>query len=348
MKRKAICALLAISMLLCGTSAVAANSGLVEPTAVAASSITIELVKMVVPQNKDAVSAAITASNTTNACFDYNASFKPHSNWANVDFTDSSSMGIDRLLRQAELKITVKTSGGSPVANTSVVVTTNLGNNAYIYKPSYTTNSAGQMTVYVEFRGTERVTVTAKCGTVSRDFLVIGTRSEYRNKFLITNYYLPYRSDFSTWEEFCGQVRLQGSGYDDTNDKYYMYSKGSPNGVKETSSRTPTSTGTIPTEYRTIAVDGRYIPRGKYQSSGVSTTKFHRARVYIPGMAAAAQDDGYRTAEDSGTQINGYHIDVYSGRKGIAGFSAEYKGKLSISNGYFFDSITYVSTLRDY
>lgn len=353
MKRKIISTLLAISLLFCGTSAIATNDerpDYAEPSAVAASSITIELVKMVIPQNKDAVASAIATSSgellhPVNACYDYNASFKPYSNWANVDFTDSSSMGIDRLLRQAELKITVKTSGGSPVTNTSVVVSTSLGNNAYIYKPNYTTNSAGQMTVYVEFRGTERVTVTAKCGTASQDFLVIGTRSEYKNKFIITNYYLPSRSNFSSWSSFAKAVSIQGSGYDDINNKYYMYDPTSADGVKEVDNAS-TATGTIPTEYRTIAVDGAYIPRGRYQSSGVSTQKYHRARVYIPSMATAAQDDGYRTAEDSGGSIKGYHIDVFTGLKGMATFSAEYSGKISKSNGFFFDNITYVSTLR--
>jgi 3D (Asp-Asp-Asp) domain-containing protein len=307
--------------------------------------ITIQQIETVIPQNISAVSRTL-PNTDSNACYDYSSSFRPYSGWESIDYTNSSGkVGTlpDRVLRQMKILVTVK-NGTTPVSGATVSLSTSLGTDAYIYTPSTMTNSSGQLTAYIEFYSNRVFTATASYNGATKNYTASGYTAVYKNKFYMTVYNFPLRSNFSTWANFEAAVQLNGTGYDDVGNQWYKYN---PSGsILPISGPNNTSSGTTPTEYRTIAVDSPYITRRSYISDGSSTTTYHRGRVIIDGLSSVSGDSGYRTAEDSGSKINGYHIDLFIGFKTIAQFSSAYGSYVAKSSGYYFPQLTYSSTFK--
>ena len=307
--------------------------------------ITIENIETLIPQNISAVSRPF-SDTSSNACFDYNSSFSPYSGWVSIDYNNSTGkVGTlpDRVLRQMKILVTVK-NGTTPVSGVAVSLSTSLGTNAYIYTPSTTTNSNGQLTAYIEFYSNRTFTVYATSNGITKNSTVSAGNALYKNRFLMTVYNFPLRSNFSSWAAFESAVQINGTGYDDTNGQWYRYN---PSGsIIPVNGPNNTASGTTPTEYRTIAVDSPYITRRSYVSDGSSTAEYHRGRVIIAGLSSVSGDSGYRTAEDSGGAINGYHIDLFIGFRTISQFSNDYGSYISKSGGYYFPQVTYYSTLK--
>lgn len=130
----------------------------------------------------------------------------------------------------------------------------------------------------------------------------------YENKFEITCYYIEKESQHSGSrntiapgisgkkykKSFLNKVVIEGSGYTEDGE-YIQYN--TTTGKYVIVSYPQTATGTQPKVGQTIAVDNTIIPR-----SGNG----HKGKVYIT-------DVGFRQAEDAGSGINGFHIDVYVG-----------------------------------
>ena len=130
----------------------------------------------------------------------------------------------------------------------------------------------------------------------------------YEDKFEITYYYVAKEAESTGSrntvasgisgkkykENFLKKVKLEGSGYTEDGE-YIQYNP--TTGKYRIVSYPQTATGTDLKVGQTIAVDNTIIPR-----SGNG----HRAKVYIV-------DVGYRQAEDAGSAIKGFHIDVYVG-----------------------------------
>lgn len=307
--------------------------------------ITIQKIETIIPQNISAVSRNLPSSES-NACYDYNSSFKPYSGWVSIDYTNSSGkVGTlpDRVLRQMKIIVTVK-NGTTPVPGATVSISTSLGDNAYIYTPSTTTNSDGQLTTYIEFYSNRTFTVSATYNGTTQNQSVSSGNAVYKNKFYLSLYNFPKRSNFSSWEAFEAAVQLNGTGYDDINNQWYKYN--SNGSIIPVSGPNNTSSGTTPTEYRTIAVDSPYVTRRSYVSDGSSSAVYHRGRVIIEGLNNVSGDSGYRTAEDAGSAINGYHIDLFIGFRTVSQFANEYSSYIPKSSGYYFPQVTYSSTLK--
>lgn len=73
---------------------------------------------------------------------------------------------------------------------------------------------------------------------------------------------------------------------------------------------------------------------------------YHRGRVFIQGLNNVSGDSGYRTAEDAGSKVNGYHIDLFIGFKTIQQFNNIYGSYIPKNSGYYFPQVTYSSTLK--
>lgn len=307
--------------------------------------ITIEKNETVIPQNISAVSRSLPDCGS-NACYDYNSSFKPYSGWVLIDYDNSTGkVGTlpDRVLRQMKITVTVR-NGATPVSGAAVSLSTSLGSNAYIYTPSTTTNSNGQLTAYIEFYSNRTFTVTATCNGTTKSQTVSAGEAVYKNKFYMSLYLFPKRSNYPSWAAFEDAVQTNGTGYDDINNQWYKFNK---NGnIIPISGPNNTASGTTPTEYRTIAVDSPYITRKSYVSDGSSSEVYHRGRVFIQGLNNVLGDSGYRTAEDAGSKVNGYHIDLFIGFKTIQQFNNIYGSYIPKNSGYYFPQVTYSSTLK--
>lgn len=307
-------------------------------------SITISKVETKIPQNILGVSRQI-PSTASNACYDYDSGLRPHSGWTGIDYSDSTGHAgteADRVLRQMRILVTIK-NGTTPVAGANVTLSTSLGSDAYIYKATSTTNSSGQLYAYIEFYGKKSFTVTASFGGTTKSQAVSSGTAIYGNKFFMTIYNFPLRSKFSTWSKFEEAVQINGTGYDDTTDQWYRYNTNGS--IIAVSGPNNTSSGTTPTEYRTIAVDSPYITRRQYVSTGLTNSVYHRGRVIIEGLSSVSGDTGYRTAEDAGGAINGYHIDLFVGFMTVSEFYSAYSSSVPISGGYYFPQVSYYSTL---
>lgn len=231
----------------------------------------------------------------------------------------SSAQGLDlvnqgQVLYRITIKATVTNSSGGLI---SLVPITFSDPNTSLVKlmstATRTTDSNGAAYAYYEVRGLTAFSCTATLnsatytGTKTTSF-VPSNPATYESSFYITCYNIASESDFSgskisvsgisgyTFKsDFIAAVKLNGSGYT-TNGFYIRYT-----GSDTYSIGNPvTSTGTTPTVGKTIAVDNYYIPR--YNSSGT----YLRGTVYLSNI-------GYRSAEDSGGAITGYHIDVFVG-----------------------------------
>ena len=66
--------------------------------------------------------------------------------------------------------------------------------------------------------------------------------------------------------------------------------------------------------------------------------------MYVNGLSNSSGDTGYRTAEDSGSAINGYHIDIFIGTKTPSQFTTAHPN-LSVENGQHCGWLKYISTL---
>ena len=166
----------------------------------------------------------------------------------------------------------------------------------------------------------------------------------------MTVYYTALRSRYSSWANFEAAVRMEGGGYDDTVSpgKWYTLdwnSNATPRPVIQ--GRTLTASGTTPTEYRTMAVSQSYITRQSYVSDGSSSSTWHRGRgAFAISGGGVPGDTGYRTAEDSGGAINGYHIDDYIGTKTAANFDSIYGSKIYKKNGYYFVMLSNMTVVK--
>lgn len=174
-------------------------------------------------------------------------------------------------------------------------------------------NSGGVGYIDVDVRGAHNFTLfcrlstsNVKSNTVSATPTV---RANYAKGFYCTGYNTALESDYTGTKksapgiagdtfavDFLADVKLNGSGKAN-NGKYLHYNSSS----QTYSYQSPiTATGTTPTVDRTIAVDPYYIPRAKVNSV------WKRAIVSIANV-------GTRVAEDGGSAIAGYRIDVYMG-----------------------------------
>lgn len=284
--------------------------------------VSVQVKKLWIPQNKDGVSTPKWTI-AANATYDYNSTFRPYSNWAAADFTNSTGKVTTTrgwMLKQAEVEVTV-TRAGSPVSGHTVTLTSSLGTNAFIKNPTVSTNSSGKAIGYIEFYGEPTFTITGATDvfTGSTSYSATG-EAEYRNKFYLTQYYTPLRSKFSSDTAFRDAVNLNGSGYNDITGGAYAantWYRFSCSGCDIVVSAGPvTFSGTTPTEYRTMAVNinsgsapnyGYYVPI--YRASGSS---WYRGKVRFEGLTRTG-DAGYRTAEDRGGSILGYHVDIFLG-----------------------------------
>lgn len=190
-------------------------------------------------------------------------------------------------------------------------------------------DSSGVGYVEVDVRGAHTFTVacllknnkvfaeTGKSNSVTITPSSVGAK--YEKMFYCTAYITASEKDYSEAKvsaagitdavfrkDFLAAVKLNGSGISDAG-KYISYS--STTG-KYFYGEPTTAIGTRATVGTTIAVDPYYIPRAKV--GGV----WKRATVDVDGL-------GLRVAEDGGSAITGYHIDVYmgTGQKALAGWS---------------------------
>lgn len=201
-----------------------------------------------------------------------------------------------------------------------------------------------KLTAYIEFYGDRTFTVNATYSVTTKSQTVSAGSAVYKNKFYMSLYNFPKRSNYSSWSVFENAVQINGTGYDDINDQWYKYN---PNGsIIPIDGPNNTSSGTTPTEYRTIAVDYEYITRKSYVSDGSSKAEYHRVKVLIDGLNKVTNDSGYRIAEDAGSAINGYHIDLFVGFRTVSQFYNDYGSYINQSNGYYFPQVTYISTLK--
>ncbi len=188
------------------------------------------------------------------------------------------------------------------------------------------TDSNGVGYIDVDVRGAHRITIscklvnnnairsTVKSNTVTTSLTV---RAKYEKPFYCTVYITTLESDYSGYKttaagisedtftkSFLDAVKLNGSGKAN-NGKYLQYNSSSKTFSYQTSPLT--ASGTKATAGRTIAVDPYYIPRAKVNSM------WRRATLYIAGV-------GTRIAEDGGSAIVGYRIDIYMGEGKRAGY----------------------------
>jgi len=291
-----------------------------------------------VPQHLSAVSKTL-PSTAANACFDYNANYKPKSNWPTIDYNNSSGKAGTRANRQL-IRLHFQVTTGE--ACQLVTISTSLSD-AYISSPSYRSTSTAPKDIYIEYYGHRQITVTAtSAGKTSQQTINSSYSAVYANRFYTTMYNTTRRSLCSNWADFERRVRLNGSGYDDTvtPGKWYTLdwsSSASPRPVIP--GTVTTASGTTPTENRTVAVDPSYITMKKYVSDGSTSSTWHRSNLGVSGPAAT----GFSfIAEDTGGAINGYHIDLYIGLKTPSEYAAVNPGLANyITNGVYF---TFIST----
>ena len=278
-----------------------------------------------VPQSTNAISAAKWnfGSYPNIMCYDYNSAYAPYSGWPSIDYTNSTgkASGDDKVLRQAEVQATVTDSNGNPKSGVALVLSSSLGSNGYVKNFLSSTDSNGHATGYIEFYGEQTFNIIATSGSYSGLLSYYNaTSAKYKNEFLITGYNFASYNKSGSWSKFSSDVQLEGSGYYEPTGTWYQWVNGSCTAV----TAPVTSTGTTPTVGRTIAVDSPIITRKQYFSGD----QYNRGRVYIHGMVSA-NDDGWRTAEDSGGAINGYHIDIFTGFQDFD--SAEFRNSHPVS-----------------
>jgi hypothetical protein len=175
----------------------------------------------------------------------------------------------------------------------------------------------GEATAFFEVRGTTSFSCTAKIddGTYLGSCTSTITPLEacfYDSNFYVTCYYTADESDYGTVysvsmagltgtynSNFKAAVRREGSGYSHYG-QYVRYTS-TVNGVDYFEYGTPvTCTGSPATVGKSIAVDAYNIPR------------YNPGSGYLKGTVNI-NVVGRRLAEDRGSAINGWDIDVYTG-----------------------------------
>lgn len=180
---------------------------------------------------------------------------------------------------------------------------------ANIYSKNNTTNAQGEAAIIVRKRGDGDITINATVNGVTGTCKNgIGKSAVYEKKFQITVYYTPKESECSGAlavanglksrhkKDFLSAVMMEGFGYT-SNGTCIGYE----NGKYYSASKPLSSSGTGLKAGKTVAVKNTYIPC--YNNNG----NWKRATMSIDGVP------GYRCAEDCGSAINGYHIDIYAG-----------------------------------
>ena len=219
------------------------------------------------------------------------------------------------VLYESKLTITAKsTATGDPVAVLSIQVQSDRPQDTII-QPTEPTNDKGVTKARIQTREKGTATVTATTSDISAapvPTTIEFNNANYERLFLVTVYIIADENDFSgpTVTDPCGLtgtyyrrflysrtgVLMQGSGR--TRDGAYVqidWMAGGPRGANTCFRVVPfptTASGERLQEGVTIAVDPDIIPLG--------------SDVYIEGI-------GTRTAQDTGTGIQGYHIDLYVG-----------------------------------
>ncbi len=136
--------------------------------------------------------------------------------------------------------------------------------------------------------------------------------ASYKSQFYVTGYVTADESQYTGTQSvranginnylykqaFLDAVRLNGSGYS-SHGHYLQYSPS--NGQYSIVQAIITASGTIAEAGRTIAAQNTYVPR-YYRPDG----QVDRAKIYIGNV-------GFRQAEDNGSAITGFRIDVYLG-----------------------------------
>ena len=213
-----------------------------------------------------------------------------------------------KVLYQAKYTITAKNEKGGAASGKSVTCTVS-GSGASVYSCDEKTNASGKAVIKIRKRAHGDITLNIKVGAKTKSFSsTIVKPVLYKRQFEVTVYYTPdekeysgskttasgvsgkYRSDFLT------AVKMEGYGRTDSGS-YIGYE----NGKFSISDKPLSCSGTTLTKEKSVAVDNYYIPR--YNDNGT----WKRATLSIHGLSY------YRRAEDSGGDINGYHIDVYAG-----------------------------------
>lgn len=338
---------------------------------VLAPSVVMDVVvsKVTVPQNVLAVQA-VRDKTPNNACYDFDVKKKPYSGWVAIDYYNDTGKATskDRVLRQAEISISLKDGNGNPLVGKTVSLTCSLGSNCFIKNPS-PTNTIGIATGYIEFYGKPTFDVTLLADGVTKKISYTVSSATYKNIFYTTCYNsaLYSRSVKSTrqgdLEQFMADINLEGSGKVDTVNcdsaltPYSWYSNcavGTANSISRTvinykgekatvaivkSSGPYTCSGLRATEGRSIAVDSPYITRRNYTNrSSYNSGTIYRGKVRIPFLTYGGYGSE-RYAEDSGGAINGYHIDIYIGTIDFTEFSRLYHPKS-------YETVTYVDTME--
>ena len=146
--------------------------------------------------------------------------------------------------------------------------------------------------------------------TYAKSFYCTAYITALEKDYLKSKISAPGITDAVFKEDFLAAVKMNGSGRSDSN-KYISYN---PSTKKYFYGGPTTATGTTAVAGTTIAVDPYYIPRAKV--GGV----WKRATVDIEGL-------GLRVAEDGGSAITGYHIDVYmgTGKSTLVGWANKYR-----------------------
>lgn len=223
------------------------------------------------------------------------------------------------VLYKVTIKAVVKNSSGKSVVGVPVKFNDPNTDKVKLIGKSGSTDNNGACYAYYEVRQTTtftcKATVTGSySGSKSKDFSP-AVQADYASKFYITCYNTVKESECTGAKtgtfsglagkyktDFVSKVNLNGSGYSESGKWIRTVTDASGNVTSHKFEKPLTCTGTSPKAGRTIAVDWDYIPRVYVKD----ISKWRRGCVAIA-------DIGNRVAEDSGSAIQKYRIDVYVG-----------------------------------
>ena len=219
-----------------------------------------------------------------------------------------SDVQSHKVLTRSNLSATVANSG-LPVAGATVTLKSDRPSDDTITQPITPTDANGKTMAKVETRnqpGPSTITSADTSLQTAQPAVITWFPAHYESDFLVTCYIVSLESDFEGTrligpvnglpakrkyrQGFINDTRLQGSGIADDGTTIHY----SGNGYFSLQSCPLTATGACAVDGTTIAVDFDIVPR--------------RSTVSIDG-------DSKRVAQDTGGDINGYHIDEYFGTR---------------------------------